>query len=240
MSPHGRPMGSCRSTACEGAPVSLVGPTLARQAHTLRFYAAPADYAHPSWWPAHFSALPGAGPVPAPQAAAHLSRWMIGQYQLDPPQDAAELCFDDAPTRFWLLPPELVRRVAVDIGVALRRNLIRRCISRASRDQLQAQFAAETLAFALSDAATALAPPPASPSAAERVPGLAECALVGGCMLLRTFASGSSAQARRARLLFPRAWRMRSSSSTQPAPALLPTAVERALQLQPSWRWLFC
>jgi hypothetical protein len=220
--------------------MSVIAPALARQEHTLRFYAAPAEYAHASWWPAHFAALPAAGAAPAPQAAAHLSRWMLGQYQLGAPQNAAELCFEDAATRFWLLPPELVRRVAVDVGVALRRNLIRRCISRASRDRLQAQFAADTLAFALSDAATALAPPPVSPGAAERVPGLAECALVGGCMLLRTFPAGASAQARRARLLFPRAWRMRSSSSTQPAPALLPTAVERALQLQPSWRWLFC
>ena len=220
--------------------MSFIAPALARQEHTLRFYAAPAEYAHPSWWPAAFAALPGACQLPAPAAAAHLSRWMIGQYQLGTPQSAAELAFDDAPARFWLLPPELVRRVAMDIGVALRRNLVRRCISRASRDQLQAQFAADTLEFALSDAATALAPPPASPSAAERVPGLAECALVGGCMLLRSFAPGASAQARRARLLFPRAWRMRSSSSTQPAPALLPTAVDRALQLQPSWRWLFC
>lgn len=220
--------------------MSFIAPALARQEHTLRFYAAPAEYAHPSWWPAAFAALPGAGQLPGPAAAAHLSCWMIGKYQLGTPQNAAELAFEDAPSRFWLLPPELVRRVAMDIGVALRRNLVRRCISRASRDQLQAQFAADTLEFALSDAVTALAPPPASPSAAERVPGLAECALVGGCMLLRSFAPGASAQARRARLLFPRAWRMRSSSSTQPAPALLPTAVDRALQLQPSWRWLFC
>lgn len=219
--------------------MAFIAPALARQEHTLRFYAAPADYAHASWWPAGFTAPLGAG-APVPQAAAHLSRWMIGQYQLGAPHSAAELAFDDAPTRFWLLPPELVRRVAVDVGVALRRNLVRRCISRASRDQLQMQFAPDTLDFALSDAATALAPPPVSSSAAERVPGLAECALVGGCMLLRTFPSSASAQARRARLLFPRAWRMRSSSSTLPAPALLPTAVERALQLQPSWRWLFC
>jgi hypothetical protein len=223
--------------------MSFIQPALARQEHTLRFYAAPADYAHPSWWPAAFGALAGSTASPTPQAAAHLSRWMIGEYQLGAPHSAAELAFDQPATRFWLLPPELVRRVAVDIGAALRRNLIRHCISRASREQLNACFGADTLDFALSEAAAALAPPPRSPRAAERVPGFAECALVGGCMLLRTFDPAPPAQAQaqaQARLLFPRAWRMRSSSSTLPAPALLPTAVDRALQLQPSWRWLFC
>ena len=219
--------------------MSIVDATLARQQHTLRFYAAPADYAHPSWWPAAFALL-GAGASPTPQAAAQLSRWMLATYELGPPPSAAELCFDAPASRFWLLPPELVRRVAVDVGVALRRNLIRRCISRASWEALHARFEADTLDFALSDAAAALAPPPRSPRAAERVPGFAECALIGACMLLRGFESPQSAQARRARLLFPRAWRLRSRSSSAAPAALLPTAVDRALQLQPSWRWLFC
>lgn len=220
--------------------MSFIAPALARQEHTLRFYAAPADYAHASWWPAALGSLPGAGAAATPQVAAHLSRWMIGEYQLGAPQSAAELAFDQPATRFWLLPPELVRRVAVDIGVALRRNLIRHCISRASWEALHARFEPDTLDFALSDAAAALVPPPRSPRAAERVPGFAECTLIGACMLLRTFDSPSAAQARRARLVFPRAWRVRSSSGRAPSPALLPTAVDRALQLQPSWRWLFC
>jgi len=215
-------------------------PALARQQHTLRFYAAPADYAHASWWPASFGALIGSGTTPTPQAAAQLSRWMLDAYELGPPQSPAELAFDTPASRFWLLPPELVRRVAVDIGVALRRNLIRHCISRASWEQLHAVFEADTLDFALSDAAAALAPPPRSPRAAERVPGFAECALIGACMLLRGFDAAQSAQARRARLVFPRAWRLRSRSSSATPAALLPTAVDRALQLQPSWRWLFC
>jgi hypothetical protein len=212
---------------------------LARQQLALRFQVAPADYAHHSWWHDSFASAFGTTVRPLAGARVQLSAWMLEQYGL---LGSVDLEFEPHEKRFWLLPADSIRRTALDLGVALHRDLLRRCISRASWRAVSSRFERETIDFALSDPATRLMSRPGLEGCGvESIPSATDCADIGAAELLRAAERHGAALFNRAKLIFPRS--SRSNAAAEPlaesGSALMAGAVARSLQIAPSWRWLY-